>query len=178
MIDLRALPPVVKVLTTPATDNITRQACFVIAKITAGTRDQLQVSRAEGLHKPLSSLLNCQDAPIFLRLEALDILKSILRTWEEEKNLGSREVFAKTVLEAGDMDESRILWNHQTCEIREIAAKLVRLFGEMVSLEVSSGLEFGENAPKPRIPNLCRVYTKIDARRHGFKHPIKTEEGR
>ncbi|KAL9261950.1 Importin subunit alpha-like protein, partial [Drosera capensis] len=68
MIDFGALPPLVKLLSNPRTDTIRREACSVIMKIAAGTKELLEAVIQAGIVGPLVNLL--EQAEIDARKEA------------------------------------------------------------------------------------------------------------
>ncbi|KAL9261630.1 Importin subunit alpha-1a-like protein [Drosera capensis] len=132
-VEAGVLGPLVHLIENAEID-VKNRAVIAIADVTRDA-DQIKSLVQKGGIKLVCNLLNCPGAFLY---SCSKILKRISRAWEEEKNLGTSEDFARTVLGAGGIDELRILRNHQSRQIREIAAKLLQLYDEIEDAEMVS----------------------------------------
>ncbi|KAL9250279.1 Importin subunit alpha-1a-like protein, partial [Drosera capensis] len=171
MIDFGALPPLVKLLSNPRTDTIRREACSVIMKIAAGTKELLEAVIQAGIVGPLVNLL--EQAEIDARKEAawamsksdpfavyscLVALENILRAGEEEKK--GINVYAQMVSQAGGAEKVWNLQGNDQDDIDEAAVEILELYFEElmgaqqqdgsneVLVEVEEGLAEAHRGPE------------------------------
>ncbi|KAL0420090.1 UNVERIFIED_CONTAM: Importin subunit alpha-1a [Sesamum radiatum] len=167
IIDNRALPCLLNLLTQNYKKSIKKEACWTISNITAGNRDQIQAVIEAGIISPLVLLL--QNAEFEIKKEAAwaisnatsggtndqikFLVENILKVGEAEKNQGNTgdvNVFAQMIDGAEGLEKIENLQSHDNNEIYEKAVKILETYWleeedeQLVSGDApQSGFNFG-----------------------------------
>ncbi|KAL0285335.1 UNVERIFIED_CONTAM: Importin subunit alpha [Sesamum angustifolium] len=156
IIDNRALPCLLNLLTQNYKKSIKKEACWTISNITAGNRDQIQAVIEANIISPLVVLLQNAEFEIRKKLPGLfqmpllvelmiksicpdprivtvclEGLENILKVGEAEKNQGNTgdvNVFAQMIDDAQGLEKIENLQSHDNNEIYEKAVKILETY--------------------------------------------------
>lgn len=148
--DANLIPPLIHIIST-AEFRTRKEATWALSNLTSGgSRRQVQYVVSQGIIKPLSDLLDMQDAKIIKVV--LDAFANILAHGEVQ---GEENAYADFVDECGGMDKIESLQNHDNEEIYAKALNIMeKYFAEEddeaeISVPAASNVSFtfGTGAP-------------------------------